>query len=205
VVLTNTRRVLADSVLVGLYALAALLMGGFVAVYNALGFRLEAAPYALSTAATSLVFLVYALGSVGSAVAGRLADRFGRRPVLPVAVTVMLVGLVGTALGPLVGVIAALAVMTVGFFAAHGVASGWVAARASVAGRATAQAAATYLFAYYAGSSVGGSVVGRAWSSGGWWGVVLLTGAFVVAACGVALLLGRSTSLLHRGNPPVGS
>ncbi len=66
VLATNTRRVLSDPVLLGLYALAALLMGTFVAVFNALSFRLEAPPYALSTAEAGLVFLVYALGSVGS-------------------------------------------------------------------------------------------------------------------------------------------
>lgn len=205
VVLVNSRRVLSDPVLVGLYALAALLMGAFVAVFNALGFRLQAPPYALSSAAAGLVFVVYALGSVGSAAAGRLADRFGRRPVVPVAVVVMLVGLLVTAVTPLPGVIAGLAVMTIGFFAAHGVASGWVAARAGAGGRATAQAASSYLFAYYAGSSVGGAVVGRAWSSSGWLGVLALTGALVAGALVVTILLSRSTSLLGRGNPAVGS
>jgi YNFM family putative membrane transporter len=204
-VVRNTRGVLSDPVLLGLYALAALLMSAFVGVFNALGFRLEGAPYLLSTAVAGLVFLVYALGSVSSTVAGRLADRLGRRPVVPVAVAVMLVGVALTAVSPLVGVVAGLAVMTIGFFGAHGVASGWVAARAGLGGRATAQAASAYLFAYYAGSSVGGSLAGRAWSSNGWAGVTLLACGFVVAALAVTLLLARSTSLLARGNPPVGS
>lgn len=201
----NTWRVLADPVLVGLYALAALLMGGFVGVFNALGFRLEAPPYGLPATAAGLVFLVYALGSVASAASGRLADRYGRRPVVPLAVLAMLTGLALTAVRPLVGVIAALALLTSGFFAAHGVASGWVAARARAGQRSTAQAASAYLFAYYVGSSVGGVVVGRAWTVGGWTGVQLLTGAFVLAALVVSVLLSRSTSLLQRGNPPVGT
>jgi YNFM family putative membrane transporter len=204
-VLRNTRGVLTDPVLLGLYALAALLMGAFVAVFNALGFRLESPPYLLSTAAAGLVFLVYALGSVSSTAAGRLADRFGRRRVVPVATGVMIAGVALTSVIPLAGVVAALAVMTMGFFAAHGVASGWVAARAGLGGRATAQAASTYLFAYYAGSSVGGSLVGRAWSGHGWDGVVLLTAGLLLAALVVTLLLARSTSLLDRGNPPVWS
>jgi YNFM family putative membrane transporter len=173
-------------------------------VFNALGFRLEAPPYALSAALAGLVFLVYALGSVASTTAGRLADRLGRRAVVPVCTVVMLVGLLATAAGPLVLVVAALAVMTVGFFGAHGVASGWVAARARAGGRATAQAASTYLFAYYVGSSVAGAAVGGAWSGGGWTGVLLLTGGLVLLGCLVAVLLGRSTSLLQPGNPPVG-
>ena len=204
-VLRNMRGVLTDPVLLGLYAVAALLMGAFVAVFNALGFRLEGLPYLLSTAAAGLVFLVYALGSVASTVAGRLADRLGRRPVVPVAITVMLLGVLLTSVSPLAGVVLALAVMTVGFFAAHGVASGWVAARAGLGGRATAPAASTYLFAFYAGSSVGGSLAGRAWSSQGWSGVVLLTAALVAAALLVSVLLAWSTSLLRAGNPPVSS
>ncbi len=205
VMATNARRVLTDPVLIGLYALAALLMAAFVAVYNALGFRLQAPPYALSTAVASLVFVVYTLGSVASAVAGRLADRLGRRPVVPVAVGVMAAGLLATAVTPLVGVIVGLAVMTTGFFAAHGVASGWVAARAAAGGRATAQAASAYLVAYYLGSSVGGSVVGRFWSDAGWSGVLVFTGSLVLIALVVSVLLSRSTSLLRGGNPPVGS
>ena len=202
--LSDSRRVLTDPVLLGLYALAALLMGAFVSVFNALGFRLESPPYDLSPAVAGLVFLVYALGSVGSTVAGRLADRYGRRPVVPVAVAVMLLGLLGTALGPLPWVVVALAVMTVGFFAAHGVASGWVAARARLGGRATAQAASAYLVAYYVGSSVAGTAAGSAWSAAGWSGVLLLTAALVVLGCLVTLALARSTSLLRPGNPAVG-
>jgi len=202
--LRSSRRVLSDPVLVGLYLLAALLMGAFVSVFNALGFRLEAPPYGLSPALAGLVFLVYALGSVASTAAGRLADRLGRRAVIPVCAAVMLLGLLGTAAGPLVLVVLALAVMTVGFFGAHGVASGWVAARARAGRRATAQAASTYLFAYYVGSSVVGLAAGQAWSSGGWTGVLMLTGALVTLGCVVTGLLARSASLLQPGNPPVG-
>lgn len=201
----NSRAVLSDPVLLGLYGLAALLMGAFVAVFNALGFRLKAPPYALSTATAGLVFLVYALGSVPSTLSGRAADRFGRRAVVPVAVLVMLAGTLGTAVGPLTGVVTGLAVMTIGFFGAHGVASGWVAARAGAGGRARAQAASTYLFAYYAGSSVAGSLAGRAWSSRGWAGVTLLAVGLLSAALVITVLLSRSQSLLTRGNPPVGS
>lgn len=202
-VLRGSRRVLSDPVLVGLYLVAALLMGAFVSVFNALGFRLEGPPYGLTAAVAGLVFLVYALGSVASAWAGRLADRHGRRAVVGVCVVVMLAGLLGTAATPLVTVVAALAVMTVGFFGAHGVASGWVGARARLGGRPTAPAASMYLFAYYVGSSVAGTAAGRAWSSGGWPGVLELTGALVLAGCVVTGLLARSTSLLQPGNPPV--
>ena len=58
--------------------------------------------------------------------------------------------------------------MTAGFFAVHGVASGWVATRAHAGGVAAGQAPSLYLFAYYLGSSTFGSLTGHAWAVGGW-------------------------------------
>jgi MFS transporter, YNFM family, putative membrane transport protein len=186
---------LTDPVLLGLYGLAALLMGGFVAVYNAATFRLEAPPYALAPTVAGLVFVAYLLGSVSSAVAGELAGRLGRRPVVPVAVVVMAAGIALTVPAPLPLFVVGLCVLTVGFFAAHGVASGWVAVRAAAGGRAVGQAASLYSFWYYAGSSVGGTLAGTAWDGGGWPAVALLTGAAVLGALLLALVLGRSAAL----------
>jgi YNFM family putative membrane transporter len=186
---------LTDPVLLALYACAALLMGAFVAVYNAATFRLEAPPYALPAALAGLVFTAYLLGSASSAAAGELAGRLGRRPVVVVAVAVMGGGVALTLAGPLVLFVAGLCVLTVGFFAAHGVASGWVAVRAAAGGRPVGQAASLYSFWYYAGSSVGGTLAGRAWDVSGWLGVALLAGGFTAGALGLALVLGRTRAL----------
>jgi len=166
--------------------MAALLMGTFVAVYNALGFRLHGPPYRLSEAAIAAVFLVYPLGSISSALAGRLADRIGRRRVLPAGVLVALAGVAVTALHPLALVIAGIALLTVGFFAAHSVASSWVGRRAD---SARAQASALYLLAYYVGSSIGGPLGGVGWSADGWTGVSALAGALLACALLVSLAL----------------
>ena len=111
------------------------LMGTFVAVFNGLSFRLEEAPYGLGETAIAAVFLVYPLGSLSSAVAGRLADRIGRRAVLPVGVLIAGAGLAMTLLQPLPLIILGIAVLTIGFFAAHSVASSWVGRRAAHATR----------------------------------------------------------------------
>ncbi len=79
------RHALSDRALLALYAVGACSMGAFVAVYNALGFRLASAPFDLGPGAAGLVFLVYPIGTVSSTVAGRLADRFGRRMSCPSA------------------------------------------------------------------------------------------------------------------------
>lgn len=190
-----TRRALGDRALLALYAVGASSAGGFVAVFNATGFRLTSAPFELGLGAAGLVFLVYPIGTLGSLVAGRLADRFSRRAVLPVGCLVAVAGVLVTLPDRLTLLAVGLAVMTAGFFAAHGVASGWVPARAHAGGVAAGQAASLYLFAYYLGSSVFGSLTGRAWSVGGWPAVVLL-------ASGLLLVSGLLAVWL-RGTPPL--
>ncbi|WP_448612973.1 MFS transporter [Modestobacter sp. URMC 112] len=184
-----------DPALLALYGFAALLMAGFAAVYNAGTFRLESAPYSLRPGLASLVFLAYLLGSVSSPVAGWLADRAGRRVVVPLAVLLVGAGLALTLPRPLWWTVAGLCVLTVGFFAAHGVASGWVATRAQLGGRAVGQAASLYSFWYYVGASAGGTLAGRAWQGAGWPGVVVLAGGCTAGALLLTLVLGRTRPL----------
>jgi YNFM family putative membrane transporter len=93
-------------------------------------------------------------------------------------------------------VIAGLAVMTAGFFVVHGVASGWVPVRAHLGGVPAGQAASLYLVAYYAGSSLFGSLSGAAWTLGGWPAVVLLAAAFVALGGLLAAGLRRVPALI---------
>lgn len=182
---------LHDTRIVRLCLIAFVLMGGFVASYNYLGYRLQHAPFRLSQGVIGLVFLAYLAGTVTSAVAGRLADRWGRQRVLLGSIVVMGVGLLLT-LPDLVGlVVAGLVVFTGGFFGAHAVASGWVSQLATTA---RAQASALYLLAYYAGSSILGSVTGIAFSHGGWTATVIVIGGYVLAGFVLAasLSLGRA-------------
>ena len=189
------RRALNDRALLALYAIGACSIGAFVAVFNALGFRLTSAPFHLSLGAAGLVFLVYPIGTVGSMVAGRLADGFSRRAVVPVGTVIALAGVLLTLTGSLPVIVLGVAVLTAGFFAVHGVASGWVPTRAHAGGVAAGQAASLYLFAYYLGSSVFGSLTGQAWSLAGWPGVVLLSGGLIAVTGLLALWLRRTPAL----------
>jgi len=180
--LGRLRANLADPGLVVLYLQGFLLMGGFVAVYNYLGFHLGAEPFGVSQTVVSLLFLAYLSGTWSSGTAGRLAAARGRRTVLVASGLVMLAGLLVTLVPSLPVVVGGLLLFTGGFFAAHAVASGWVPVR-SRTGRA--QASSLYTLFYYGGSSVLGWAGGLCYTVAGWTGAV----GFVAGLVAVAVLL----------------
>lgn len=179
---------LRDPGLLCLYGVGFLLMGGFVTLYNYIQFQLLGAPYRLSQSTVSWIFLLYVVGTIASTWVGQLADRVGRRRMLPVGIVIMLAGALLTLDAALWLKIVGVAAFTFGFFAGHSVASSWVGRRAT---HHRAQASALYLFAYYAGSSVGGTAGGVFWGAFGWGGVVAMIAACVLGAGLLAALLTR--------------
>jgi YNFM family putative membrane transporter len=165
-----------------LFAQGFLLMGGFVAMYNFLGFRLTAA-FGLSPFVVSLVFVAYLAGTWASARAGAEATRFGRKRVLLVSAAIMAAGVAITMSANLIVVLAGLLIATAGFFGAHSIASGWTGRSAPVG---KAQASSLYNLFYYAGSSVFGWFGGVAYDGHGWAAVALTIVALVVIAAVVA-------------------
>ncbi len=170
---------LADRGLLRLYAVGALLMGGFVALYNYVGYHLLGAPYGLSQAEVGWIFVLYLVGTFSSAWMGRLADGLGRGRVLWIGMSLMLCGVGMTLASSLAVIVAGVAVLTFGFFGAHSIASGWVGQKALTA---RAQASALYLLCYYLGSSIGGSAGGLAYSYAGWPGLVAMVAGLLILA-----------------------
>ena len=162
-----------------LFALAFLLMGGFVALFNYVGFRLAGEPFNLSATVIGLLFTVYLLGIFSAGWAGRLVPRFGARQVLHGGIGLMLLGVALCATPWLSAAVIGLALFTLGFFAAHAVASGQVGIHAQ---GAKAQASALYLCAYYLGSSLVGYVGGYVWEHAGWLALLAVLASLFVAA-----------------------
>ncbi|MFZ6743661.1 MFS transporter [Undibacterium sp. JH2W] len=173
---------LADSGLRMLFCLGFILTGCFVSMYNYMGYRLQAAPFGFSQSTAGTIALMYVLGMGSSVWVGRLVDRIGRRGVLWIVLLVMMAGLLLSLSNSLFIMIPGLALYTFGFFAAHSVASSWVARRAQ---GYKAVASALYLCFYYIGSSLVGSYTGVIWASHGWAGVVMLLGGIL----GVGLMI----------------
>ncbi|MCS6762503.1 MAG: MFS transporter [Candidatus Devosia symbiotica] len=112
----NLRTILANKALPLLFLCSFLMMGGFVAIYNYVGFRLLAPPYNLDHGQIALVFVVYLVDTLGSAWMGALAGRLGRRKVFWSLIVAMLGGLGLTLLAALWAIVLGMAVMTFAFF-----------------------------------------------------------------------------------------
>ncbi|MGN7413254.1 MFS transporter [Paenibacillus sp. SAF-068] len=160
-----------------LYGLGFLLMGGFVTLFNYIGFELTGEPYLLSQSIVGSIFVVYLMGTVSSTWMGRLADRYGRSHVLGIALGIILAGAVCTVHPALWVKIIGLALFAFGFFGGHSIASSWVGL---VAKQHKSQANALYLFFYYLGSSISGTGGGLLYSHLGWTGIVSMIGVYVL-------------------------
>ena len=165
-----------------LFAQAFLLMGGFVAVYNFLGYRLTAAPFHLPASLVSLVFVAYLAGTWASSRAGAEAARFGRKRVLLSSVAVMMIGGAITLSNNVIAILIGLVVATAGFFGAHSTAAGWTGQAATVG---KAQASSLYNLFYYGGSSAIGWLGGVAFDARGWTSLAVL----IIVLAGIAAVL----------------
>lgn len=187
----NARKHLSDDGLPWLFALAFLLMGCMVSAYNYISYRLLASPFQLRQSVVGGISFLYLLGIFSSVWAGKLADRYGRKGVLYLVLSLMLAGILLTLSSWLPLVVAGLALFTFAFFASHSMTSSWVGRRA----RGAALASALYLFFYYLGSSVIGWAAGILWGRAGWAGVVMLLGTCLLGAVAIAVHLRRLTPI----------
>lgn len=146
------------------------LMGGFVTMYNYIGYRLLEAPYFFSQSVVGFLSIIYLTGTYSATKTGSLTQKYGLARILIASIAMMLVGILITLHSNIWVILLGMTVLTAGFFAAHSVASSWVGRRAK---RARGQASSLYLFSYYAGSSIAGTVGGLFWTHFGWNGVAL--------------------------------
>jgi YNFM family putative membrane transporter len=177
-----------DAGLPWLFLQGFLLMGSFVTLFNYIGYRLLAPPFQLSQTMVGLLAVVYLSGIYSSAQVGALADRFGRRKVFWIVILLMLAGVSLTLFDRLPMVLLGMLLFTFGFFGAHSVASSWIGRRAR---QARGQASSLYLFSYYLGSSVAGTLGGIFWHAAGWDGVGLFIASLLLVSFAVALHLAR--------------
>jgi YNFM family putative membrane transporter len=165
---------------VGAFVIGASVFFCFIGVFTYLPYYLTAAPFHLSTAFVSSMYLVYVAGIFTSILSGRLSTRFGGRLVMAVGLGIAAAGVAGTLVRSVPFIVVSLVVLCVGMFAVQSTAPAFVNARAEGAKGA---AGALYVSFYYVGATLGSSLPGYAWQAWGWRGVA----ASCVSALGVGL------------------
>ena len=126
------------------------------------------APYNLSQSVIGFLFAVQLFGTFSSAAAGKLNSKFGNGTIICSCLFLLAIGAVLTTHSLLIVKIAGLAVLTLGLFGAHASASGWCG---KLVENGKAAAGSLYMFSYYSGASILGSLGGIFYSSFGWSGV----------------------------------
>jgi len=170
----------------------AFLIGGlhfsvFLGSFNYITFLLSDEPYRLSPALLGLLFLTYLAGTVGSTLAGRLAQQWGKMKCLKFGIIIFALGLMLTLNSAILIIIAGLIFICFGFFFSHSLTASWVNSHAT---HARAGASSLYLVAYYLGGSLGCIYLGWFWNVWRWTGVV--------STCFVVLLFTFTCSFILR-------
>lgn len=155
------------------------MMGSFMASYNFISYVLKDAPYNLSQSVIGFLYGVQIFGTLSSAVSGKLSAKFGSGKIIVFSLLLIAAGAVITLHTALIIKIAGLAVLTVGLFGAHSSASGW---SGKLVKTDKAAAGSLYMFSYYSGASILGSLGGVFYEMYGWGGVVAMSIACVATA-----------------------
>lgn len=175
---------------VGAFLIGAALFFAYTGVFTYLSYYLTAAPFRLSTAIVSFVYVVYLAGVIASPVAGRLSARFTRPAILAGGMMIAALGIAGTLVRFLPVIVVSLVVLCGGMSVAQSTAPAFV----NVSARgAKGSAGALYLAFYYLGATFGSVVPGYAWQMWGWHGVV--------TACGISLSVAFLADILFCRGP----
>ena len=150
----------------------------FIGVFTYIEYRLQEAPFHLSSTGSSLVFTLWLFGAVGPRT-GRFVERFGWRRVATICLVLALVGVALSTTTSLLVLILALSLMAIAMFGgATSVQVGVARSNPDSPGLASA----FYFSVYYGAGALGGWLPGIAWQDAGWSGVVLMTMLVLVAA-----------------------
>lgn len=163
----------------GAYIVGAAMQAGFMSLLTYLPFRLSHAPYDLNGAQISLIYVVYLLGAFVAPRAGFLSDRYGRKLVLGIALSVMIIGLWITLSQPLGMILLGLALAVVGLFSVQSTATSLIGDWAT---QDRGAATALYTLFYYVGAGLGTSFNAFVWVHAAWMGIVVVCSLFLICA-----------------------
>lgn len=167
---------LARGELLGMYCCTAGAFGIFSSIFNYLPFRLTAPPFHLSTALTTLLYVVYVIGIFMGPLAGKLGSRYGSGNTLLCGTLALGAALVLFLVPSFTAIIGALVCACSGFFTVHAAA---VASLNQKLSSGQGRANSLYMLFFYIGGWVGITCTGLAISHGGWNAGMLMCAGFL--------------------------
>ena len=179
-------RFVRDPVLLATFAVGGSVLFTLVTALTFVTFHLAAPPFGLGTVALGNVFFVYLVAVVATPLAGRVIDRAGHRTALVIALAVSSAGGLLTLIPAIPAIVAGLAVLSTGVFAAQAASQGYIGV---VARERRSTAASLYITVYYIGGGLGAVVPAAVWNRGGWPAVVALIVAVQACAATIAAVL----------------
>lgn len=157
------------------------IMGNYVAACNFIAYVLRSSPYNFSQSTIGLIFLAQILGSFSSALSSNVVKHFGAIHVITANLIIMLIGIIITGLSAAMCKIAGLCAINFALFGAHACLTSLCS---QICPKQKAAATALYMFCYYCGASVIGSIGGVFFQDFGWNGII----AMIAALCLLSLL-----------------
>ena len=167
-----------------------ILMGCFVSIFNYMSFHLLDRPFNLPQVWIGCLSIVYLAGIYSAPRAAAWGRRWGRHGVLPWMLILMMIGISLMFSQSLWFVSVGLLIFTFAFFAGHSTASSWVTVQAL---QYKAVASSLYLFSYYLGSSLLGSLSGVVWEYFQWNGLLIFIALLLFLGFLIALKLKQLT------------
>jgi MFS family permease len=170
--------------LVATYVVGFNVLFSLVAIFTYITFHLAAAPYFLTPAQLSSLFVVYLVGLIVTPLAGIGIGRAGSRTMLIAAVLASMLGVSMTLLHSLPLILVGLVLCSSGVFVCQSASTSYIQTAAPPGGRSSA--AGLYVACYYTGGTVSGVLPGFFWRFGGWTACVALVLVVQAVTIGVA-------------------
>lgn len=164
---------LSNPQLLTIYIIIGLGFGCFVNLMNYLMIVLKSEPYALPSSVRSVLFLTLLGGTTSSTLAGKFSKHFNLISGIVTGVIIMLLANFMMNIPHILFIIAAMTLLSVGFFFCHAQASALIGKKVK---KDKGSAQALYSLFYYSGASFGVFLLEPFYQAWGWQGVIGSTG-----------------------------
>lgn len=171
--------------LLATYAVGFGVLFNFIAIFTYISFVLAAPPFDLSATIIGSIFVVYLAASITTPMTGKAVRRFGRRNYGIAAIGGWIVGVLLLLVPSLPVIVLGLTLCAICGFMVQAMSTSFVAGHAT-SGKSSA--VGLYGTAFYVGGSVGATLPGLAWATGGWPATVAMTIA-MLAIMGMIIAL----------------